>query len=111
VTESSTRAAGPNPELKALRESSRGKGVVWLAWDDDWHWYWGYWELSPDGPPTVLEHCPSSPDATEVVEWGHARTPVVVIRPESDPGRHYWAGLGPRPDRCKDLPTFDPEAS
>lgn len=104
---STPSGAGPSPELKALRESSRGKGTVWLAFDDDW--YWGYWDLEPDGPPTLLERYPSSPHVSDALAWGRARTPVVLIRPEHDPGQYYWAGTGPRPALHADLPTFDPE--
>jgi hypothetical protein len=86
-------------------EGFRGSGVVFLAWDDVG--YWGYWDLEPDGPPTALEECPPSASAAEVVSWGLERTPNVLIRPESDPGRYYWAGQGQPIGKYAALPIGD----
>lgn len=82
----------------------RGKGVVILSWNEDR--YGGYWDLAPDGPPTALEECPSSSSASDVVRWGQARTPNVLIRPKSDPGRHYWAGASDPSAHYAELPVW-----
>ena len=71
------------------------RGTVWIAWDEGR--YVGYWDLEPDGPPTQLEQMPESMSAPEALAWGRARAERVMIRPQPDPGRYYWAGLGPPP--------------
>jgi len=86
-------------------ERFRGRGVVFLAWDDEG--YWGYWDLEPDGPPTALEEYPPSASAAEVVSWGRERAPRVLIRPESDPSRYYWAGAGQPSGKYTTLPIWD----
>jgi hypothetical protein len=81
-------------EYHPAPEQFRGKGVVFLAFDDGE--YSGYWELEPDGPPTALEECPRSISPVDAISWGRQRTPRLLIRPESDPGRYYLLGRGRR---------------
>ena len=84
----------PSEEL----DEFRGKGVVFLAWDWDRGSYSGYWDLEPDGPPRMLEQAPRTSSLDEVVKWGRERAPTILIRPESDPTKYYWAGVGPVPE-------------
>jgi hypothetical protein len=74
-------------------EDSVGTGTVYVAWDDDA--YVGYWDSLPDsGPPgSALEQMPRLHSLHKAVEWGRARSPRVPVRPESDPGTYYWAGV------------------
>lgn len=78
----------------------RGKGTVYLAWDEDRQTYWGYWELEPDGNPTPLEPCPQSPAEEDVLSWALARTHRVAVRPRWDPQiTYYWSSnLAPPPN-------------
>jgi len=85
-----------------------GRGTVFLAFDPDSGLYSGYWDLEPDGPPTPLEECPASSSAREVIDWGRARTPRVLIRPRDDHGRYFWAGIGEPPDSSS-LETYEPD--
>ena len=70
-----------------------GTGTVFIAWDETDVYYSGYWDSFPDGNQP-LEEAPRSTSLDEVVGWARERTPRVLIRPESDPGEYYWAGLG-----------------
>ncbi len=77
----------PHPEL------FRGTGTVFLAWHEGELCYWGYWDSFPIGNQS-LEEAPNTKSIEVAVSWGRERTPRVLIRPESDPGEYYWAGLG-----------------
>jgi hypothetical protein len=44
--------------------------------------------MNPRGTPRG----PRTRSATEAVEWGRERAPIVMIRPEDDQSRTYWAG-------------------
>jgi hypothetical protein len=72
-------------------------GTVFIAWDDPGEdpGYSAYWDSIPDEEPGfAIEDGPRTLSLSEVVEWGRRRTPRVLIRPESDPGEYYWAGIG-----------------
>jgi hypothetical protein len=88
------------------RSGDSKRGTVYIAWDDGRHW--GYWDLQPDGPPTNLEQMPEFASASEALLWGRARADRIVIRPKSDPGRQYWAGLGP-PPQPPPMPVLEPD--
>lgn len=92
-------------EYESHPERYTGKGTVYLAFDDER--YHGYWELEPDGPPTPLELFPGSPSLSDALEWGRARTPRVLVRPEWDPATYYWAGVGDRPDGWDHVPVLE----
>lgn len=76
----------------------RGKGTVWLAFsgipEPEW---WGYWDLSPDGPTTPLEDAGKWNSVRGAVEWGLTRTNRVFVRLD-ETGGYYWAGEGEVPD-------------
>ena len=68
------------------------QGTVWVAWDGE-H-YTSYW----DADPGWLEEGPTTRSLVACLAWAAQRSPRVLVRPESDPGRHYWAGDGESPD-------------
>ncbi len=72
-----------------------GRGTVYVSWDEGS--YAGHWELGPGGPGRVLEQMPAATSALRALTWARARTDRVFIRPRSDPGRTYWAGIGEPP--------------
>jgi hypothetical protein len=82
--------------------SRQTRGTVYIAWDEGR--YWGYWEQEPDGPPRNLEDIPESTSLPAVLAWGRDRAIRLIVRPEWDPGRSFWAGLGPPPD--EELPKL-----
>jgi hypothetical protein len=83
-----------------------GHGTVFIAGDDGR--YGGYWDLEPDGPPTMLEQMPEFITASDAVRWGRARADRVLIRPRSDPARYHWAGaIDPPADQP--MPSFEDE--
>ncbi|CAN5540284.1 hypothetical protein BH24ACT26_BH24ACT26_23390 [soil metagenome] len=84
----------------------RGRGTVWLYFDDFHDVYRGYWDLEPDGPPTALEECPVSTSQDDAIEWGRARSPVVLLRPASDVGAYHWAGAEEPPSAYGDFPRL-----
>jgi hypothetical protein len=45
-------------------------------------------------PGIPIEPMPPVRSLSEAVEWGRSRTPRVLIRPETDSGEYYWAGVG-----------------
>jgi hypothetical protein len=77
------------------QEGSVKRGTVWIAWDEGR--YSGYWDLEPEGSPTHLEQMPDCVSAWEAIDWGRPRANRIMIRPKSDPGQYYWAGMGPPP--------------
>jgi hypothetical protein len=83
----------------------RGQGIVYLSFNDDDGRYGGYWDLGGD-QPTPLEECPQAVSAAEAVRWGRERAPVVMIRPEEDQGRYYWAGAEPPTGKYAELPLW-----
>ena len=91
----------PNPER------FRGTGTAFIAWDPDDHYYIGYWDSLPDATPSALEQMPRTRSLEEAIEWGRQRTPLVLIRPESDPGDYYWAGVGEPKGSYTDLRRLD----
>ena len=80
-------------EYHSHPERFRRTGTVFIAWHETDLCYSGYWDSFPDGDQP-LEEAPRSTSLDEAVSWGRERTPRVLIRPESDPGEYYWAGLG-----------------
>lgn len=92
-------------DYHASPEQFRGKGTVYLAWDEARHTYSGYWDLEPDGKPTPLEPCPESPSEGFVLVWARSRTRRVVIRPRTDPDTsYYWSGEEDPPSDLGDWP-------
>ncbi len=84
---------GVMPITRASRERRLPRrGTVWLAFDDEDSKYSGNWDLEPDGPPTLLEDCPRSASAHEVIAWAWAWARRVYIRPRHDSGRYYSVG-------------------
>jgi hypothetical protein len=80
-------------EYHSQPERFLGTGTVFIYWDETEFCYFGYWDSFPDGNQP-LEEAPRCTSLDEAVRWGRERTPRVLIRPESDPGEYYWAGLG-----------------
>jgi hypothetical protein len=77
-------------------------------WPDQNKWL-AYWDLEPDGPPTMLEQGPGWRSPEEAVEWARARTPRVFLHPgEGEP--YLWAGVGrpPAGDSGQELEVFIP---
>jgi len=72
----------------------RGTGTAFIAWEPEDHDYLGYWDSLPHAPASALEQMPRTRSLEGAIEWGRQRTPRVLIRPESDPGEYYWAGVG-----------------
>lgn len=64
----------------------RGTGTVFIARDVE-HGVWGYWDSSPDQPPSPLEKLPDGLDLRAAAEWGLERTQRVLVRTESS---HYF---------------------
>jgi hypothetical protein len=85
-------------------ERFRGTGIVYLAFDDGN--YDGYWDRGQPSP-AALEDFPRNPSAAAAVRWGRERTPRVLIRPQSDPSRTYWAGVGPPTGEFEQLPVWN----
>jgi hypothetical protein len=50
---------------------------------------------------------PRTRSLEEAIEWGRQRTSRVLIRPESDPGEYYWAGVGEPKGSDADLNQLD----
>jgi hypothetical protein len=70
----------------------RRRGVVFIAWSDlspEPGFYSGYWDGGPEG---FLEQMPETASIDDAVEWGHARSDRVKIRPSWDPDHYYEAG-------------------
>jgi hypothetical protein len=68
---------------------------VYLYWQPDDSAYFGYWDSSPDGSPgESLAALSPTRSTRQAVEWGRHRAPRVLIRPKTDPGVYYWAGVG-----------------
>jgi hypothetical protein len=80
-------------------------GVVYIAFDDEDGTYGGYWDLGQPSP-VALEEFPRDASATVAVTWGRERTPRVLIRPQSDPSRTYWAGVGLPAGEFERLPIW-----
>lgn len=93
-------------EHTASPTSFQGKGIVYIAWDEDEQRYRGYWERAPDGPPASLERLPHTPDMEAALTWALERTPIVMIRPHFAPGETYWGGGEPIPERFSELPPL-----
>jgi len=75
-------------------ERFRSTGTVFIAWHPGEETYEGYWDSMPEGGPVLLEQMAETRSLNEAVEWGRQRTGRVLIRPQSDPGEYYWAGVG-----------------
>jgi hypothetical protein len=101
--ESDTQSAGAS---RPHTDEPGRRGTVYLAWDSELNFYWGYWDQSPDGPPRNLEQCPPSPSLRTVVEWGRARARRVIIRPEWHPEEYYWVGVGDPEGEFAELPRL-----
>jgi hypothetical protein len=90
----------------------RGRGTVWIAYNDGR--YTAYWDLDPDGPPTMLEQAPESAELSAMLVWARDRSPVVLVRPKRDPSEYYWAGVGDAPAahaQLKRLPKEDEDSA
>lgn len=101
--ESDTQSAGAS---RPHTDEPGRRGTVYLAWDSELNFYWGYWDQSPDGPPRNVEQCPPSPSLRTVVEWGRARARRVIIRPEWHPEEYYWVGVGDPEGEFAELPRL-----
>jgi hypothetical protein len=84
-----------------------GTGTAFIAWEPDDRDYFGYWDSLPDGPASALEQMPRTGSLEEAIEWGRQRTSRILIRPESDPGEYYWAGVGEPQGLDTDLRRLD----
>jgi hypothetical protein len=69
-------------------------GRAWIAWIDD-----GYSASLQGGlaDPTIYDPGIDGVTLVQALEWARARTDWIIVRPEWDPGVHYWAGVGPIP--------------
>jgi hypothetical protein len=47
--------------------------------------------------PTIYDDGVDGVTLAEALAWARSRTDWVVVRPQWDPGVHYWAGVGPVP--------------
>lgn len=70
-------------------------GRAWIAWIDD-----GYSASLQGGlaDPTIYDPGLDGVTLVQALEWARARTDWIIVRPEWDPGVHYWAGVGPIPE-------------
>jgi hypothetical protein len=84
----------------------RGTGIVYLVFDDEDGRCGGFWDLGQPSPAT-LEDFPRDPSAAAAIRWGRERTPRILIRPQSDPSRTYWSGVGPPTDEVEQLPVWE----
>jgi hypothetical protein len=109
LTASLTLAHEMPVEYDPKPERFRGAGIVYLAFNDEDGKYGGYWDLGQPSP-AALEDFPRDASAAAAVRWGRERTPRVLIRPESDPSRTYWAGAGPPTGEFEELPVWDESA-
>jgi cytidine deaminase len=88
------------PGIPARLREYEGRGTVFVHPDmvgGDRVWT-GYWERSTgagDEPAGILEEAGNWTDPAEVVAWGRARTPRVVV--VAADGATYWAGLADPP--------------
>ena len=86
-------------EESNLTTEHLGKGTVWMSVsvENDSPYWRGYWDLEPDGPPTMLEQGPGWHDLREAILWGRERSSRVFVR--LDERRGYWfAGSGVAPE-------------
>jgi hypothetical protein len=82
-------------------------GTVWIVWNDARGSYSRYWDAAPTRAAAMLEQAPETRDLSAAVTWGCMRARRVIVRPESDPDVHYWAGDGRRPKQFPALPVQD----
>jgi hypothetical protein len=93
-----------------MTDPREARGRVYIAWIDDppppwatdgWTPQPGYYGLSMQGSPAnpdIYEVGDDTPDIAVALAWARDRSEWIVIRPEWDPGRYYWAGTGVPPD-------------
>ncbi len=79
-----------------------------MAWDDgeidgERIWETGY-DVSFQGEGTSVENY-RVPSWGEALALARSRTSWVMVSPEWDQGRYYWAGEGPAPSDVPTLPT------
>jgi hypothetical protein len=94
-------------EYEPSPDRFRGTGTVFIAWEPEDRDYFGYWDSLPQAPASALEQMPRTRSLEEAIEWGRQRTSRVLIRPESDPGEYYWAGVGEPKGSDADLNQLD----
>ena len=70
-------------------------GRAWIAWMDA-----GYSASLQGGlaDPSIYEPGIDGVTLSAALAWARVRTQWVIVRPEWDPGVHYWAGVGPIPE-------------
>jgi hypothetical protein len=68
-------------------------------------WFLGYWDLAPDGPPTMLENAPGTSSAHDALKWALARSNRVFVQLDDPSGTILWAGKGEPPGG---IGVFDP---
>jgi len=97
-----------NSLLEFKQPAIRGRGVVYVVFDDGDRLYGGYWAPAGErGQP--VEWSPRTPAIDEAVRWGRERAPVVLILPAADDVRAYWAGAEPPVGPYADLPVWQGE--
>ena len=69
-----------------LDQTESGYECSWQPYTDDG-------DDSPDHD--LYEDGPRFEALTDALEWAQRRTDWITVRPEWDPGVHYWAGRGP----------------
>ena len=99
------RSSACSTQLQLIGCHHGGVLGAWVVWDDgeidgERIWETGY-DVSFGRRILVENH--RVPLLAEALALSHSRTSWVMVRPESDPGRYYWAGDGPCP---LDVPTL-----
>jgi hypothetical protein len=82
-------------------------GTVFIAWDDYFKKYLGYWDSLPDAPSSNLAQLPETDSQAAALAWARERARRVIIRPQSDPHHQYWAGVGEPTRPMLKLPMSD----
>lgn len=79
-------------------------GTVWIAWCEEAGRYDASWQADRDDPDLVYEDGPGSASLDGALQWARHRADAIVVRPEWDHGRSYWAGAGADP---RGLPVLE----
>jgi hypothetical protein len=78
-------------------EAGSRRGIVYIAWadlDDEPGFYFGYWDglgRNTTGEGFIAQ-MPETPSTREALDWAHARSERIIVRPRWDPTQHYSAG-------------------
>ena len=79
----------PMAHWPTLEHTESGYLCSWQPYTDDG-------DNSPDHD--LYEDGPQFERLPDALAWARRRTDWITVRPEWDPGTHYWAGLGPTMD-------------